>query len=43
MPGPTVAIALQPEPVAVVLDFVDPFRAVRDGLAPLGMQGSTGI
>ncbi len=30
MPGPTVTIALQPEPVAVVLDFVDPLRAVGD-------------
>ena len=34
------AIALNDQPIAVVFDFVNPFRPVRDFVPRVGMQGS---
>ena len=36
------AVALNDQAIAVVLDFVDPFRPVRNFGALVGMQGSNG-
>jgi hypothetical protein len=38
-----VAVTLQPEPVSVVLDFVEPVRAARDACGLGGKQNSNAL